>query len=152
MLDTPPPKPQNPPKLSGPQLVAAIVVLGLFTGFVIYMVWLAPHAGDTTWSRVDSIYTGVEAIAFGAAGAAFGTTIQRQNTVKAETAAATERIRADASSAAATRGETLAKLLKADAQPLPVDNQAVLRGEAPKAPDPAALRHAAWAEELFPGA
>jgi hypothetical protein len=140
-----------PSLLHGPRLVSAIVVLALFALFVGYMVWLAPNAGDTAWSRVDSIYTGVEAIAFGAAGAVFGTTIQRDRVVKAEADAATERTRADQSAVMATRGETLAKLLKADVQPAPVATGPTFRGETPAAPDPALARHAAWANELFPG-
>ncbi len=149
MAQTPPPA-GKPALLSGARLIAAIVVLALFAALVGYMVWFGPNANNTAWARVDSIYTGVEAIAFGAAGAIFGTTIQRDRAVKAEIDAATERARADQNAAGATRGATLAQLLRADAQPAVVNSQAVLRGQAPKPPDAAALRHAAWADELFP--
>ena len=65
-------------------------------------------AEETRWTRLAWVFASVEAIAFGAAGALFGSSIQRQRAERAEEEAAEHR-------GAAANGRALAELIKADA-------------------------------------
>lgn len=125
-------------------LVTAVVVLILFSVFVVFLVVQA-DVSELRWSRLVWLFASVEAIAFGAAGALFGSSIQRSRAENAE-----EEARKKHEEAA--RGRALAAALKADDP-----------GQAPTgrleslgptgARDPAgslAARHAALARELFP--
>jgi hypothetical protein len=86
----------------------------------------------------------VEAVAFGAAGAIFGASVQRERAEKAEQ-------RADSNSQAAANGTALATTLIADEQATPEESN--LESYVPGASHVTAglaARHAALARRLFP--
>ena len=132
--------------LSGWALIAAFTVLIAFTGFVWYMI-TQRAVQETTWSRLAWLFSSVEAIAFGAAGALFGSSIQRQRAEKAEAAA-------DRNADAAAKGHALAATLKAEDPGAPPGRVGLEHlGPNPTASQAAssvAARHAAIARELFP--
>jgi hypothetical protein len=70
-------------RLSGWALGAAVVVLVLFGALVGYLL-SELNAGEVRWSRLTWLFASVEAIAFGAAGALFGSSIQRSRAENAE--------------------------------------------------------------------
>ncbi len=125
--------------LSGWALLAAAAALLGFGAFVFYMITQV-EAAEVRWTRLAWLFASVEAIAFGAAGALFGSSIQRGRAERAERAAAE-------SSREAVRGRALAEALVADAEAAPP-------GGAAPAADERALsvvgRHAALARKLFP--
>jgi hypothetical protein len=133
----------RPAPLRGAALYAAIVVLLAFAVFVAYLVGQVDTNNEVSWTRLAWLFASVEAIAFGAAGALFGATIQRQ---RAETAEAAASQNADA----AAKGRALAATLKAEQ---PNDGSQGLESVEGPAPSEAAQvqrRHAAIARELFP--
>jgi hypothetical protein len=101
------------------------------------------------WARLAWIFASVEAIAFGAAGALFGSSVQRARAEKAE-----ESAKENAQDAA--NGRALAELLKAEAPPgeaglgeSPLESLGA--GDARPGPaDVVAARHAELARRLFP--
>lgn len=70
-------------KLTGAALVAALIVLAAWLGL---LSWLAFHTGatDLQWGRLGSVLGSLEAVAFAAAGALFGTTVQKQRVQEAK--------------------------------------------------------------------
>jgi uncharacterized membrane protein YsdA (DUF1294 family) len=132
--------------LSGPALITAFVVLVAFTAFVWYMI-TQQSVAETTWSRLAWLFSSVEAIAFGAAGALFGSSIQRQRAEKAEAAA-------ERNADTAAKGQALAASIKADDPGTAAGRSGLERlgatGQAGKAAEDLAARHAAIARELFP--
>lgn len=93
---------------AGVSLAAAFIVLAGFAYFANEMVELAKKTTDENlqWSRLYQIYNSIEAIAFGAAGLLFGTTIQRSRVREAENRAdSAQRAVADVSA----KGKTLAR-------------------------------------------
>ncbi|ERR1035437_638417 len=103
-----------------PALWVGIGVLGLFIGLVI---WTIGNRADTNWDRIVFVFGSVEAIAFAAAGAIFGTQVQRQQTQQAQQQANQEKVRADATqgqaqehAVRAAKGESLAAAVKAAAR------------------------------------
>jgi hypothetical protein len=132
------PKPAR--RLAGPTLIAAFFALAAFAAFTAYMIVRAGDEGEVTWTRLAWLFSSVEAIAFGAAGALFGATVHRERAEKAEADA-----RRNAGDAA--RGHALAAALKADARP-----EDATRGLGETDGDGASVgaRHARLARELFP--
>jgi lysylphosphatidylglycerol synthetase-like protein (DUF2156 family) len=124
-------------------VVVAVLVLIAFTALVGYLLSEVDESNETRWARLTWIFTSVEAIAFGAAGALFGSTIQRQRAEKAETAA-----KENAKDAA--NGRALAAAIKAE-QPAQAGSGFESLGTGAST-DAAAVahRHAALARELFP--
>jgi len=70
-------------KLSGAALVAALFVVAVWLGMLI---WLVVHsdATEVTWARWLTVMASLEAVAFAAAGAVFGTTVQSQRVTEAK--------------------------------------------------------------------
>jgi hypothetical protein len=104
-------------RISGWSLAVAIAVLvgfGVMVAFVIGRV----DADERTWTRLAWLLSSVEAIAFGAAGAIFGASVQRDRAVSAER-------RADRNQRDAVAGRTLAETIKAGAETPPADTPAV---------------------------
>lgn len=104
---------------------ATIVAVALIVTYVIFLAlqWNQVNATDLSWSRRSDLLGGVEALAFAAAGALLGTTIQRQVTRKAEDQAADaerqareQKARADANQVAAEKGRALHHLATVKAQ------------------------------------
>jgi len=135
----------NRAPISGWALFAALGVLLAFTIFVYYMI-TAVGADEITWTRMAWLFSSVEAIAFGAAGALFGSSIQRQRAERAEESA-------EKNQQAAANGKALAAVLKAEGLETPSD-EGPLEALGPGSPrdtgGPVAARHAALARELFP--
>lgn len=127
-------------KLSPLAAGIAVVVLVSFGVFVAFMV-VNRNASEVAWTRMAWLFASVEAIAFGAAGAIFGSAIQRQ---RAETAEQEARRNADE----AARGRALAETLKAD-EPA-TGGEAGLERLGKREEDQTAARHAALARRLFP--
>lgn len=130
--------------LSGWALGAAVVVLIAFAAFVVFMIHDI-ESSEVRWTRLAWLFASVEAIAFGAAGALFGTTIQRG---RAENAEAEARKNADA----AAKGVALASSLIADA-PESEAGAARLEALGPEqrtGEEAVARRHATMALNLFP--
>ena len=129
-------RPSKP--LGGVALIAALVALAAFAGFTAYMISQADGENEVTWTRLAWLFSSVEAIAFGAAGALFGASVQRE---RAENAEADAREKADE----AARGRALAAAVKAEA---PAATRG--RGEPEEETTSVAARHARLARELFP--
>lgn len=132
--------------ISGMALVTASAVMVAFAAFVWYMLTQRAVA-ETTWSRLAWLFSSVEAIAFGAAGALFGSSIQRQRAEKAEVAA-------ERNADQAAKGRALAASMKADDPGTPAGRSGLERlgatGQTAKAVQDLAARHASIARELFP--
>ena len=130
-------------RLSGAALVAAFVVLVAFAVFVVFLI-RETNAGEVRWARLAWLFTSVEAIAFGAAGALFGSSIQRARAEKAEQAA-------QENAGDAAKGRALAETLKAEAP----DAQSAgglesLGPDQGREANAVAQRHAQLARRLFP--
>ena len=135
------------PQLSRPAVVVAILVLVAFAALVFFLVGQVGE-DETEWARLAWIFASVEAIAFGAAGALFGSSIQRERAEKAEEAA-----KENAQDAA--NGRALAEAIKAEA---PVEAggggagglESLGAGPQRDAAASVAARHAELAKRLFP--
>jgi hypothetical protein len=131
------------PQLSRPAVIVAVLVLLAFTAFVLFLIGQVEE-DEVAWSRLAWVFTSVEAIAFGAAGALFGSSIQRERAEKAEEAA-----KENAQDAA--HGRALAEAIKADAL---VPSQGRPGGFQPSGAgaeqESVAARHAELARRLFP--
>jgi hypothetical protein len=125
-------------------LIAAVIVLTAFGMFVVFLLSQS-SAGEIRWARMAWVFSSVEAVAFGAAGALFGSSIQRSRAEKAEE-------QARRSSEDAAKGRALAAALKNDAMPgLGDDVQSFGVGaESLSEAAQTVQRHAAMARELFP--
>jgi hypothetical protein len=93
-------------------LQVAVVVLVLFAALFVYMI-VELGAGESRWTRLVFLYGTVEAIVFAAAGAIFGTQVQRANVDRAERRAADAQQRADGNAEAAAGGKALSRTVKA---------------------------------------
>jgi hypothetical protein len=108
----------------------------------------ASSASDLFWTRLAFVFASVEAIAFGAAGAIWGVTVNKQRAENAER-------RADEQTQQAANGRALAATTIADAATV-VDDGGTVRSErlagSPGSPTQADLlrRHAQIARALFP--
>jgi len=108
-------------KLTGVATAAALIVL---TAWLVLVLWLAFHTGanEQQWARLNSVMGSLEAVAFAAAGALFGTTVQKQRVQeskeqaeKADNRAVAAEQKASANAQAATNGKALAAAVKARA-------------------------------------
>jgi hypothetical protein len=118
-----PPPPQGSAVGRGPlgrtEQRVAIGLIGIFMVFVVVLVVLR---SDQYWDRLVFLLAGVEALVFAAAGALFGTSVQRTQAVEARQqaaqerqAAAKERERADQFEREARSGQALADVIRAKA-------------------------------------
>lgn len=142
-------------QLSGWSMVVAIAVLVGFGAMVVYVMMRA-DADEQTWTRLAWLLSSVEALAFGAAGAVFGASVQRERAVAAEQ-------RADENERDAVAGRTLAETIKAGAKArrraAPPEGAAFDIGPPPGAgsaessarpPEPSADSYVDLATRLFP--
>lgn len=138
--------------------VMATVVLLAFGVLVVFMLGKtsSSHTPDSDWNRLTYIYGSVEAIVFAAAGAIFGTTVQRSQTVRAEqqadqagSRADSQQQRADEHVEDAAKGRALAKVVKRAALPESGAGEVESFGGGSGASRPS-VDLAAIAEELFP--
>lgn len=130
-------------KLSGVALGVAVVALVAFAAFVWFMI-LQRGAEETPWTRLAWLFASVEAIAFAAAGALFGSSVQRQQTER-------EKKRADNNEEAATNGKRLATVLVAD-DPQAGPGLESLDQNGRQAVQEITEKHADLARRLFPDA
>lgn len=105
---------QSSSKLGGVGLVAAVIVLAAWFVFVLY---LAFHSGapEQQWARLTGVFSSIEAVAFGAAGALFGTSIQKQQIQDSKERAEQAEQKATDHADAAAKGRALATAVKAHA-------------------------------------
>ena len=94
------------------QVVAAVSVV--FFGAI--SVYLIRHVSDPDpqWSRLVYIYAGLEALVFAAAGALFGSRVQRSNALAAEKRAASAEAAASAAAKDATDKRAIAAAVRAE--------------------------------------
>jgi ribosomal protein S15P/S13E len=139
-------------KLSGAALVAALFVVAVWLGMLI---WLVAHsdATEVTWARWLTVMASLEAVAFAAAGAVFGTTVQSQRVTEAKEQAAAASDRAvhaenasKENSKDAANGRALAMVVKTRKR----KKSASTEGLAGTPGDDADDDLAAIAERLFP--
>lgn len=123
-------------------MAAAIAVLLAFAGFVVFMLTEA-GTQELRWTRLAWVFASVEAIAFGAAGALFGSSIQRARAENAEAEA-----RRNAGEAANGRALASAVLSDDPEGDGPAELEAL--GPAEQRGPAVARSHATLARDLFP--
>lgn len=131
--------------LAGWPLVTAIAAFVSYAALIIVMV-LSRNSEEVAWSRLVYIFASIQALAFAAAGALWGTTVNQARAEKAESAA-------EQNSRDASNGRALAAAITADTLvETPVDQDRNVRGNVPRFEDSqsVASRHAAIAARLFP--
>jgi hypothetical protein len=140
-----PPTTPTPSRLAGPALWIAGLILVGWCVFTVYLVRTSSGLDEIQWTRLTWLFSSVEAVVFAAAGALFGTSIQRQRTEAAEQ-------RADANAQDATAGRTLAAALAADESGGGPATRGGLRMPAGATADDGDVirRHAQLARALFP--
>lgn len=133
--------------LAGIPLFLAGLALALWAAFAIMMLVFAHSADEVFWTRLAFVFASVEAVAFGAAGAMWGVTIQKD---RAETA---ERVAA-ANVEDAANGRAFAATAIADAADIVADDGTVRVERLGPAGDTAESnilrKHAQVARMLFP--
>lgn len=123
-------------------LLASVVAGGLVVVYLVFvsLQWFATDAEERTWTRRSELLTGLEVLAFTAAGALLGTTVQRQVTRQVEYRAEQAEAAAARESRDAEKGRALHRAITARAQAGGATPSAATRGGAPPPqPDP-------WAE------
>lgn len=128
--------------LSGPVLVLAIVVVGLWAVTVVFLFLQADSSQEVTWARYAFLLASVEAVAFAAGGALWGNSIQRERAENAEKAA-------EENAQDSANGRALASTLIADGAEASQATQPGVQGFG-AAGDAVADRHARMAKALFP--
>jgi hypothetical protein len=144
-------EPAPPRRLTGTALWIAVSVLAGWGVLTAFMIRFSFTADELHWTRLAWIFSSLEAVAFGAAGALFGTTVQRQRAERAEA-------RADANERDASHGRALAETLVAEGVGGAEDDEPATRTRgSPHAGLPrsdevndVARRHATLARSLFP--
>jgi len=133
-------------RLTGPALWTGIVVVA---AWLIMVIFLAFHIGDqeVQWSRLVFLLSSIEAVAFAAAGALFGTQIQRQRVTDAKERAEKAEKEATSSKDAAVKGKALAAVVKSESRSAS-HGQGIARMSAEGVP--VASASLLLAEELFP--
>ncbi len=138
--------------LSRPATLVAVSAVIVWLAFSIYLLAQARSSSELQWTRIAWVFGSVEAVAFAAAGALFGTAVQRDRAEQAETRAQTAEQAAGQNLQDATKGRALAAAIQADAgvgaeqgnRPL----QAMGAGQTP-AGDETLRRYAQLARSLF---
>ena len=101
--------------LAGPALYIGILVVLAWLGLILWLV-IEIEAQEVQWARLAFLLGSIEAVAFGAAGALFGTQIQRQRVADARQRAEKAELEATENKDAATKGKALAAAVKAEAK------------------------------------
>ena len=103
---------------SGLTGAALYVGIGVIAAWLAMVIWLVFHIGDAEvqWSRLVFLLSSLEAVALGAAGALFGTHIQRQRVAEAQDRATKAEGEAAANIDAAVKGKSLAAAVKTEAE------------------------------------
>jgi len=138
-------RPEKPPPpragLSGVPMVVAVGAVLVWLGFVIVLL-TRTGTDSEQWTRLTFVFASVQALAFAAAGALFGVTVQSARVEKAERAA-------EENAEDAANGRALAAYTIADGE---TGEEALLESlPAAGAADTVRRRHAEVARRLFPG-
>jgi len=131
--------------ITGVPMIVAVLAILIWLGFIIVMA-LASNSSNSEWTRLVYVFGSVEAIAFAAAGALFGVTVQRDRVEKAENVA-------EQNAQDAAGGRALAAINLADeGQIVQRDGESVFESYGPDDAKDAEIRrrHAAAARRLFP--
>lgn len=102
------------PKLSGAALWVAIFAIVIWIGFSIFLI-IKVSTSEIEWTRIAWVFGSIQAIAFAAAGALFGTAVQQQNVDTAQQQATSAKDDADQQREAAVKGRALATAIQAEA-------------------------------------
>src|SRR5271166_3774291 len=102
--------------LAGAALAVAVVVIFVWIGFLVWLL-VEVNTAEVAWSRLLVVLGSVEAVAFAAAGALFGTTVQRQRTEDQRARADVAESRASANESKAINGQQLAAAVKVSCAP-----------------------------------
>jgi hypothetical protein len=139
------------PKLTGAALWVAIFAIAVWIGFSIFLITRA-GANETEWTRIAWVFGSIQAIAFAAAGALFGTAVQQQNVNNAQLEATSAKKDADQQREAATNGRALAAVMQAEAATEPAGGASgIQRASAAStgSADELRQRHAQLSRSLF---
>jgi hypothetical protein len=120
-------------------MVVATVAIGIWAVFLGVML-RATDTDDVQWARMTFVFASVEAVAFAAAGAIFGVTVQRERVKSAEE-------KAETNARDAANGRALAIAAISDGHPAAAPEAYSFDSE--QAPD-VRQRHADLARRLFP--
>jgi len=123
-------------------LLGSVLGVALVTTYIIalFIQWFSVGQDELPWARRIQLLGGLEALAFAAAGAILGTTVQRRETRKAEARAVEEKARADANEADAETGRVALSYAKTKAAPATNGGEVERRGLGDQA-DPAAAAY-----------
>jgi hypothetical protein len=102
------------PKLTGAALWVAIFAIVVWIGFSIFLIVKA-GTNETEWTRIAWVFGSIQAIAFAAAGALFGTAVQQRNVDNAQQQAVSAKKDADQQRETAANGRALAAVVQAGA-------------------------------------
>lgn len=150
MTETPPaddPPPAAPPGGTGLPTYAVVVAVGLLVVYLalVLIQWFAVDGTDLSWARRSELLTGIEALAFAAAGAVLGTTVQRQVTARVEkeadeakAEAEAQKERSSANEKVAEKGRALLHLIATRARQEGAGGGPAKRGPGLPGPSPAA--------------
>jgi hypothetical protein len=137
--------------LSGVPLYVAAFAVVVWLGFSVFLMARSDSA-DVEWTRLAWVFGSIQAVAFAAAGALFGTAVQRERAVDAESRATEAAKVADENRTAASHGRALAAAIQADAQPAAGGSGGGLSGMGTGgggSDDETRRRHAHLARSLF---
>ena len=121
-------------------MIVAIVAIVIWAVFLVVML-RATDTDEVQWARMTFVFASVEAVAFAAAGAIFGVTVQRERVKSAE-----EKAETNARDAANGRALAIAAISEGDAAAEP---EAYSFDSEQASPD-VRQRHADLARRLFP--
>jgi hypothetical protein len=113
-------KSSSPAKLTGAALWTAIAAVLVWVGFSAFLI-IRAGTSDTEWSRIAWVFGSIQAIAFAAAGALFGTTVQQRNVNNAQRQAESAKKDANQQREDAAKGRALATAIQAEAAIQPAD-------------------------------
>jgi hypothetical protein len=140
------------PRLTGAALWVAIFAIAVWIGFSIFLIAKA-GTSETEWTRIAWVFGSIQAIAFAAAGALFGTAVQQQNVNNAQQQATSAKNDADQQREAAAKGRALAAAMQAEAATVPTDGGGIQRAGVASASagsaDELRQRHAQLSRSLF---
>ncbi|HEY6356181.1 MAG TPA: hypothetical protein VIY30_16985 [Burkholderiaceae bacterium] len=130
-----------------------MVVIAIWLGMLLWLMGHSDGTSEITWSRWLTVLASLEAVAFAAAGAVFGTTVQRQRVAEAKERTAKAEDDAKANATAAVNGRVLATVIKqrkrkSVAAPAPSGDEPFQRVAARRADEDDEL--VTLAEKLFP--
>ncbi|MEU4732152.1 hypothetical protein [Streptomyces sp. NPDC023588] len=136
--------------LAGPALWVALFAIAAWVGFSIYLLTQAGSTQEISWTRIIWVFASVEAIAFAAAGALFGTAVQRGHVMQAEQRAESAENTARQHQEEATAGRALAASMQADDIAAGAgENRLKSMGTGGQVSEDVRRRHAQLARSLF---